>query len=132
MLRSMLLVLVSATVTLAVEPSRTVTTAQRQEYRETYYRGGRQPIIYFGVRTTMTDRGCRIDFVQTNSPAWIAGLEVGDYITHVDGYQVGIVDDLSYPFWSELRRAANKKLMIDGMDGKNKTPFHFTVKWDEE
>jgi predicted metalloprotease with PDZ domain len=132
MFRSLLLVLICSTFAVAIEPNRQVTTAQRQEYQQTYYRGGRQPIIYFGVRSTLTDRGCRIDSVQVNSPAWIAGLEVGDYITAVDGFQVGLIDDLSFPLHSEIRRASKSNgLKIDGIDRSDRSKFSFTIRWDE-
>jgi C-terminal processing protease CtpA/Prc len=67
--------------------------------------GGRKPRYELGVRCQPTSRGLRVTHVVRNSPAWDLGLEVGDYITRVNGQRVGIVDGLVYPLANELQRS---------------------------
>lgn len=57
-----------------------------------------------GVYAANTDTGVRITQVIPNSPAWQAGLERGDLIVTVDGYQIGYVNGRLYDLSSELQR----------------------------
>lgn len=57
-----------------------------------------------GVQTDTLDTGERIRRVTPRSPAERAGLEAGDTILTVAGYQVGRVDGRTYSLDDELRR----------------------------
>ena len=43
-----------------------------------------------------------------DTPAWDAGLETGDTIVTVDGYQIGFVNNQLYSLGDELQRRADR------------------------
>ena len=61
-----------------------------------------------GVYTEDTPTGVTVTNVIRDTPAWDAGLEEGDTIITVDGYQVGYVDRRLYPLGEELQRRADR------------------------
>jgi len=46
------------------------------------------------LRPPLMARAVEITYVQPGSPAWRAGLEVGDRIAEVDGVRIQVLDDL--------------------------------------
>lgn len=62
-----------------------------------------------GVHAYNTDTGVVITRVQPGSPAWREGLERGDVIVTVDGYQVGYVDGYVYYLGDELQKRADRE-----------------------
>jgi S1-C subfamily serine protease len=62
-----------------------------------------------GVWAYNTDTGVVITRVAPGSAAARSGLEQGDRIVSVGGYQVGYVGDLLYPLGFELRRHADRR-----------------------
>lgn len=62
-----------------------------------------------GVYAYDTNTGVRITRVLPETPAWRAGLERGDQIITVDGYQIGIVNGRLYPLGEELQRRADRE-----------------------
>jgi hypothetical protein len=61
-----------------------------------------------GVYASNTDTGVRITRVIPRTPAFQAGLERGDKIVTVDGYQIGFVKGRLYPLGEELQRRAGR------------------------
>lgn len=61
-----------------------------------------------GVWGVNSATGVRVTYVVPNSPGWRAGLEPGDVIIAVDGYQVGIVGGRTYYLGEELQRRAGQ------------------------
>ena len=61
-----------------------------------------------GVYAYNTSTGVVISRVVPNSPAWNAGLERGDRIVTVSGYQVGYVNHVLYPLGEELQLRASR------------------------
>ena len=59
-----------------------------------------------GVHAYNTDNGVVITNVLPRSPAWEAGLERGDVIVTVDGFQVGYVGGRLYSLGDELQHRA--------------------------
>ena len=62
-----------------------------------------------GVYAVNTPTGVRVTRVLPGSPAWRVGLEHGDVIVTVDGYQVGYVRGRLYPLGEELQRRAGPR-----------------------
>ncbi len=60
-----------------------------------------------GVYAYNTDTGVVITHVIPQSAAWRAGLEPGDRIVTVGGYQVGWIEHWLYPLGAELQRRAD-------------------------
>jgi len=73
-------------------------------------RGGRirpWPLTWrLGVYALNTSTGVRVTRTLPGTPAWNVGLERGDVIVAVDGYQVGYVKGRLYPLGEELQRRA--------------------------
>ena len=61
-----------------------------------------------GVYTEDTPTGVIVTSVIRDTPAWDAGLEEGDTIVTVNGYQVGYIDRRLYPLGEELQRRAGR------------------------
>lgn len=68
-----------------------------------------QPRWRLGVFAVNTATGVRITRVLPESPAWRVGLERGDVIVTVNGYQVGDVKGRTYPLGDELQRRAGPR-----------------------
>jgi hypothetical protein len=62
-----------------------------------------------GVHAYNTDNGVVITNVLPRSPAWQAGLERGDVIVTIDGFQIGYVDRRLYPLGEELQHRAGPR-----------------------
>lgn len=62
-----------------------------------------------GVYAVNTPTGVRVTRVLPGSPAWSAGLEHGDVIVTVNGYQVGYVRGRLYPLGEEVQRRAGPR-----------------------
>lgn len=62
-----------------------------------------------GVYAFNTPAGVRITRVQPGSAAARAGLEPGDVIVTVNGYQIGLVGNRLYPLGDELQRRAGPR-----------------------
>ncbi|MBW3598396.1 MAG: PDZ domain-containing protein [Planctomycetes bacterium] len=62
-----------------------------------------------GVHAYNTDHGVAITHVLPRSPAWEAGLERGDVIVAVDGFQVGYVNGRLYTLGQELQHRAGPR-----------------------
>lgn len=62
-----------------------------------------------GVWVYNTDSGVVITRVQRGSAAEREGLERGDRIVNIGGYQVGFVEDYLYPLGFELQRHADRR-----------------------
>lgn len=62
-----------------------------------------------GVYAYNTDTGIVITRVVRGSAAQQAGLERGDRIVTIDGYQVGWVEDRLFPLGAELQRRAGRR-----------------------
>jgi len=60
--------------------------------------------VKLGVKAVTRANGALILEVAKDSPADKAGIEPGDLIVSVDGFTIGIIDNLEYPLQSELRR----------------------------
>ena len=75
-----------------------------------------------GVWGYNTDSGVVITRVAPGSAAHGQGLEVGDRIVSIGGYQVGYVGDLLYPLGYELQRQAGPRgevlLLVQNVRGK--------------
>lgn len=67
-----------------------------------------RPEWKLGVYAANTDTGVRVTRVLPRTPASQAGLERGDRILTVDGYQVGYIDGRLYPLGEELQRRAGR------------------------
>lgn len=61
-----------------------------------------------GVHAYNTDTGVVVTRVQSRGPAWQVGMERGDRIVSVNGFQVGWVQDQLYPLGDELQRQADR------------------------
>lgn len=61
-----------------------------------------------GVYAYNTSTGVVLSRVVPHSPAWNAGLEPGDRIVTVTGYQVGYVNRVLYPLGEELQARAGR------------------------
>jgi hypothetical protein len=73
------------------------------------WRPPRAPSWRLGVYANNTNTGVRVTRVVPRSPAWQAGLETGDRIVTVDGYQVGYVNGRLYSLGEELDRQAGPR-----------------------
>jgi S1-C subfamily serine protease len=62
-----------------------------------------------GVYAVNTPTGVRVTRVLPGTPAWSIGLEHGDVIITVNGYQVGYVRGRLYPLGEELQRRAGSR-----------------------
>jgi len=83
-------------------------------------RGGAEPYLVprpdrptrgdwvLGVRAYNTETGVVATRVVPGSAASRTGLESGDRIVSVDGFQVGFVEDMLYPLGEELQRRAGR------------------------
>jgi membrane-associated protease RseP (regulator of RpoE activity) len=69
----------------------------------------RESSWWLGVYAYNTSTGVRVTRVVPDSPAWDAGLESGDRIVTVDGYQVGYVNGRLYSLGEELDRSAGPR-----------------------
>jgi PDZ domain len=58
--------------------------------------------LILGVQVRYLDTGARIVRVLPNTPAWRYGLEPGDVVVAIDGYQIGYVNHRLYDLQSEL------------------------------
>ncbi|QDV85941.1 PDZ domain-containing protein [Stieleria magnilauensis] len=76
-----------------------------------------------GVYASNTDTGVVVTQVIPGSPARDVGLERGDRIVAVGGFQVGWVDDRLYPLGAELQRQAGHngraKLLVQNVRNRN-------------
>ena len=61
-----------------------------------------------GVAVDMMEVGARVRSVDRGSPGDTAGLEIGDIIVTVAGFQVGLVDGRTYRLEDELQRQADR------------------------
>jgi|GEM_PF-3452504 len=70
----------------------------------------------FGARGTNQPTGVVITAVTPGTPAQLAGIEVRDQIITVNGYQVGIVDGVTYDLerevWSRAQRGRGVTLLV--------------------
>jgi hypothetical protein len=64
--------------------------------------------LILGVQVRYLDTGARIVRVLPNTPAWRYGLEPGDVIVAIDGYQIGYVKRRLYDLPSELNMRARR------------------------
>jgi S1-C subfamily serine protease len=75
-----------------------------------------------GVWAYSSERGVVITRVARGSAAEREGLEPGDRIVNVGGYQVGYVGDWLYPLGYELQRQAGRRgqvlLLVQNVRGK--------------
>ena len=75
-----------------------------------------------GVWAYNTETGVVITRVARGSAAEREGLEPGDQIVNVGGYQVGYVDEMLYPLGYELQRQAGRRgevlLLVQNVRGK--------------
>ena len=62
-----------------------------------------------GVYAVNTPTGVRVTRVLPGTPAWSIGLEHGDVVVTVNGYQVGYVRGRLYPLGEELQRRAGPR-----------------------
>jgi C-terminal processing protease CtpA/Prc len=62
-----------------------------------------------GVYAVNTSTGVRVTRSLPGTPAWNVGLERGDVIVSVNGYQVGYVQGRLYPLGEELQRRAGPR-----------------------
>jgi S1-C subfamily serine protease len=83
-----------------------------------------------GVRVVSTHRGVLVRDVAHGSPAARAGLEPGDLIVRVDGFEVGLVRGLEFPLQSELRRAG-PVVMLEVIDSRSRRPMTLEVRLEE-
>ncbi len=67
-----------------------------------------RPQWKLGVFAANTDTGVRVTRVIPGTPAQQAGLERGDTIVTIDGYQIGYVNGRPYPLGEELQRRAGR------------------------
>lgn len=90
---------------------------------------------YLGVDAYNTSTGVHITAVVPRSPAQRVGLEPGDTIVAIDGYQVGLVNGRAYYLSEELQRLADRRgqvrlLLHDWRNGRlvnvdvNLAPWH--------
>lgn len=64
--------------------------------------------LMLGVQVRYLETGARITRVFPNTPAWRYGLETGDAIVSIDGYQIGYVKGQLYDLQSELNARARR------------------------
>lgn len=64
--------------------------------------------LVLGVQVRYLETGARITRVIPNTPAWRFGLETGDVIVAIDGYQIGYVRGRLYDLPSELNARARR------------------------
>ncbi len=86
---------------------------------------GRYPKL--GVSYVMQSNGAVITSVVKDSPAWKAGLEIGDQIIRVDGYTIGIIDGSLFTLSSEIRRAQGGTVRLDIQDRRTNRVMSITV-----
>jgi S1-C subfamily serine protease len=84
-----------------------------------------------GVFAVNTDSGVRITRVMPGSAASRAGLERGDTIVTVEGYQVGYVGSRVYPLGEELQRRAGTRgevgLLVQNVRNRELTNIDATL-----
>lgn len=87
-----------------------------------------------GVWAHNTDSGVVITRVARGSAAERIGLERGDRIVSVGGYQVGYVGDLLYPLGFELRRHADSRgdVLLLVQNVRNKDLMNLTARLDRD
>jgi len=61
-----------------------------------------------GIYADSTDTGALVTRVSPNSPAWESGLEEGDRIVTVGGFQIGYVDGALFDLGDELQLRADR------------------------
>jgi membrane-associated protease RseP (regulator of RpoE activity) len=85
-----------------------------------------------GVWAYNTESGVVVTRVAADSPAARHGLERGDRIVSVTGYQVGYVGDLLYPLGYELRRQADGRgeVLLLVQNVRDKELLNLTVQVD--
>jgi len=85
-----------------------------------------------GVWAYNTDNGVVVTRVAPDSPAARRGLERGDRIVSVGGYQVGYVGDLLYPLGYEVRRQADARgeVLLLVQNVRDKELLNLTVQLD--
>ncbi len=87
-----------------------------------------------GVWARNTDSGVVITRVARGSAAERIGLERGDRIVSVGGYQVGYVGDLLYPLGFELRRHADSRgdVLLLVQNVRNHELMNLTARLDRD
>ncbi|MFM7844905.1 MAG: YbaY family lipoprotein [Planctomycetota bacterium] len=70
---------------------------------------GQAPIYRLGIMSRNTNTGVEIAQVMPNSVAQRAGLEAGDLIVAVAGYQVGLIGDRLFDIGDELSRRVDRR-----------------------
>lgn len=85
-----------------------------------------------GVWAYNTESGVVVTRVAPNSAAARQGLEPGDRIVNVGGYQVGYVGELLYPLGFELRRQADSggQVLLLVQNVRNEDLVNLTVQLD--
>ncbi len=85
-----------------------------------------------GVWGYSTDSGVVVTRVSPGSAAARAGIESGDKIVTVGGYQIGYVGDLLYPLGFELQRHAGRRgnVLLLVQNVRNEELMHLTVQLD--
>jgi hypothetical protein len=85
-----------------------------------------------GVWGYNTDSGVVITRVSPNSAATRIGLEAGDKIVSVGGYQIGYVGDLLYPLGFELQRQAGSRgdVLLLVQNVRNRELMNLTAQLD--
>ncbi|MGC3968491.1 MAG: PDZ domain-containing protein [Pirellulales bacterium] len=63
---------------------------------------------FLGVVSRAVDDGAVIQRVVERSAAWDLGLEAGDVVQAIDGFQVGVINGATYSLPSEIRRSGDK------------------------
>jgi hypothetical protein len=80
-----------------------------------------------GVFSNVSSQGETISGVTPGTPAASANLQVGDVVTAVDGYRVGIMQGNVYSLASEIRHAAGQCSLTIQRDGQTlRVPVQFT------
>lgn len=87
-----------------------------------------------GITADTAEIGVRIRDVQSRSPAERAGLERGDLIINVDGYQVGRVGGRDYPLDRELdaRADSSGRVRLLVQNRRNNQLLNIDVRLDQD
>lgn len=76
-----------------------------------------------GVTSVVSLYGETVHTVTPQSPADRAGLQIGDLISFVDGYRVGVIDGNVYSLASEIRHASGSCALQVNRDGQRLTLY---------